>query len=48
MGVEFGGSIVFCEWGCALVADGAGDATWLLVQALLLVTCVGCGVMGEL
>ena len=39
---------MFCEWGCALVADGAGDTTWLLVQALVLSTCVGCGVMREL
>jgi hypothetical protein len=43
-----GGFIVFCESGCALVADGAGDM-WLLFYALFLVyVCVGCGVMREL
>ena len=39
---------MFCEWGCALVADVAGDTTWLLVQALLLSTCVGCSETREL
>ena len=48
MGFVLGGSIVFCEWGCALVADGAGDTTWLLVLALLLSTCVGCSETREL
>ena len=43
----FGGFVVFCESGCALVADGAGDM-WMLLHALFFCMCVGCGVIREL
>ena len=48
-----GGVIVFCELGCALVADGAGE-TQLLLLALIFFAlfflhfCLGFGVMMEL
>ena len=43
-----GGVIVFCELGCALVADGAGETQLLLLALIFLHVCLGFGVMMEL